>query len=74
MWGGGLDLAFKLRVDVFCVTIGALDPAMILRDLQPDARMAQTTFATITGHTPVVHDLGLGGGSGHGIYLWLVAG
>ena len=47
------------------VAIGAFDPALVVRDRQPDARMAQSPFATVTGHTPGFDDLGFRGGNGH---------
>ncbi len=44
--------------DISAVAIGAFDPAGVFGDLQPDARMAQCTFAAITGDTRGFDDLG----------------
>lgn len=44
------DLALEIAVHEFAITIGAFDPSLLMRYLKPDARMAQGTFAPVTGH------------------------
>ena len=60
-----LDFAFKVLVHQLGITIGAFNPAMLTRNLQPDTRMTQRAAAAITGHAPLMNDLCLGCGCGH---------
>ena len=55
-----LDFAFKIFVNEFAITVSALDPALVGRNLQPDARMPQSAFAAVTGHSICVDDAGFG--------------
>lgn len=55
----------KIPVDIFAVTIRALDPADIFGDLQKHTGMPQCAFAAVTGHTVAVHDLGFWRFNGH---------
>ena len=61
-----------VRVDAInlepLVAIAAFDKAGIFWDGQPDAGMAQRTFAAIAGHFPMGYDLGFGGFHGHRSY------
>ena len=69
----GSDFAFKILVDQLAIAIGAFDPAVFARDLQPDARVTQSAFAAITGDPIAVHDLGFWGGGAHlGVSFWLL--
>jgi len=57
---------------IAAVAIGTFDPAAVMRDRQPDAGVTERAFATVTRNTPLVDDLGFGGGNGHNwAYLWL---
>lgn len=47
------------------VAIAALDPAGVLGNGQPDARMTKCPFATIAGDFPSGNDLGFRGFDGH---------
>jgi len=53
------DLTLKILVDHLAVTIRAFDPAVFVRDLQPNPWMA--AFAAVTRDAEFVNDLGLGG-------------
>lgn len=55
-----LDFAFKVLVNQFGVTVRAFDPALLARDLQPDAWVAKGPLAAITGDPVVGDDAGLG--------------
>src|SRR5210317_1135324 len=57
----------------FVIAIGAFHPALLLRNLQPYARVAQRAFAAITGNSPALHNLGFGGLDRHEYRLvtWL---
>ena len=46
--------------NIFAVTIGAFDPAALPGNLQPDARVTQCAFATVTGDTSGFNNLGFG--------------
>jgi len=59
----------RFAVYEFAIAIGAFDPAVLFRELQPDARMTKATFATITGHTPLVYDLCFWRSNRHGFAL-----
>ena len=63
----GSDFAFEIRMDEFAIAVAAFDPAAILGDLQPDARMTKRAFAAVAGHAPSVHDAGFGRLQGHGV-------
>ena len=60
-----------ILVDEFAIAIGAFDPAVFARDLQPDARVAQSAFAAVTGDAVCVNDFGFRCFGGHGHLLSL---
>lgn len=57
-------------VFVLAVTIWAFDPTMLGRDLQPNARMTQCTFATVTSDAIAVYNLGFWRINTHHWILW----
>lgn len=63
------DFALKILVDEFAVAIATFDPAFVMRDLQPDARVAQSAFAAVASDAPCVHDAGFGGLQCHVVVL-----
>jgi len=48
----------RFAVYEFAIAIGAFDPTVLFRELQPNSRMTKAPVPAITGHAPVVHDLG----------------
>ena len=52
------------------VAIAAFDKAGVVRNGQPNARMAQSALTPIAGHFPCGDGLGLGGGARHVWNLW----
>jgi hypothetical protein len=69
-------LAFGNGLSVVVVSVGAVyleslvaiatfDKACVLRDCQPDTRMAQGTFAAVASNFPVSHNLGFWRLGGH---------
>ena len=52
------------------VAIAAFDKAAVVRNGQPNARMAQSALTPIAGHFPCGDGLGLGGGARHVWNLW----
>ena len=57
---GCLDLPFEILVHIFGVAIGAFHPAVLARDLQPNAWMSERAFAPITSYAKTINDLGFG--------------
>ncbi|KIN75349.1 hypothetical protein Z945_178 [Sulfitobacter noctilucae] len=68
------EVLFVIGMDEPAIAVAAFDPPLIPRDLKPDARMAQSPFATITGNAVGVYNLGLWRGLAHGIVLDMGAG
>lgn len=56
-------------MDEFAIAIAAFDPAFVVRDLQPDAGVAQSAFAAVTSDAPTVHDAGFWGLRSHVVVL-----
>lgn len=67
-----LDFALKVLMHQLGIAIRAFDPPLFFRDLQPNTRMTQRTFAAVTGHTPFLNNAGLWYRCGHE-YSHLVA-
>lgn len=60
------DLALKRLMHIFTIAISAFNKSLIAGNLQPDARMPQPPFATVTGDTPSIHNTGFGRLDAHG--------
>ena len=59
---------------VAAVAIGAFHVFRVMRDGQPNARMAQSPLTAITGDFPLIDDLGFGCRNGHHLAYLVVAG
>jgi hypothetical protein len=56
-------------MDEFAVAIAAFNPAFVMRDLQPDAGVAQSAFTAVARDAPCVHDAGFWGLQCHVVVL-----
>jgi len=48
------DPTLEIAVHIFAIAIGAFDPALFQRDLEPDTRMPQRAPAPVTGNAVAI--------------------
>lgn len=70
----GVSRVLMIPVHKSRVAIAAFDPASVLRDLQPDAGVAQRTLATVAGNAIAVHNPDFRRFNGHRLAVLLVVG